>query len=412
MRAKATVTAAVLGLVSTLALSGCGSGSANANRVVYWDTSNPSESSVFAGIAQECGRTGGYEVAVETVSFDQALNNYKTAAQGGQGPDVLRADVGWVAQLAQAGLVQDLSGTPLAADTGDFLAQPLESTRHEGKTYAVPQVTDALALFYNKRKLDEAGVAPPKSWEELRAAAPRLGGQNAFFINNDEYYALPFLYTHGGDLVNPAGKTIDINTPESVRGLQTAKDLLDAGAARTALDQTNSYSNMKTAFTSGEVAMVVDGPWAAAEYLESEEFADPSNLGIAPVPGSATPSPVGGHDYVIRQGSDATDASVKFVQCMSSAQNQAAIAEKLGLLPTRRSAYDSPAVTANRMVSAFKPLVDGAHSRAWIPEGAELLDPLQTAYADILAGRKETKAALDETAKLYKDTVVTDYTQR
>ena len=412
MRAKATVTVAALGLVSALALTGCGSGSANANRVVYWDTSNPSESSVFAEIAQECGRTGGYEVAVEAVSFDQALNNYKTAAQGGQGPDVLRSDVGWVAQLAQAGLIQDLSGTPLAADTGDYLAQPLESTRHEGKTYAVPQVTDALALFYNKQKLDAAGVQPPKSWDELRQIAPKLGGENAFFINNDEYYALPFLYSHGGDMVNTRGRTIDINTPESVRGIQTAKDLLDAKAARTALDQTNSYSNMKAAFTAGEVAMVVDGPWAAGEYLESAPFADPNNLGIAAVPGSATPSPVGGHDYVIRQGSDATDASVKFVQCMSSTENQTRIAEKIGLLPTRRSAYDSPAVTGNRMVSAFKPLVDGGHSRAWIPEGAELLEPLQTAFADVLSGRKDTRTALDETAKQYKDTVVTDYTQR
>ncbi|QUH01218.1 extracellular solute-binding protein [Saccharopolyspora erythraea] len=412
MRPKATATVAALGLVSALALTACGSGAGNANRVVYWDTSNPSESSVFAGIARECGRTGGYEVAVEAVSFDQALNNYKTAAQGGQGPDVLRADVGWVAQLARAGLIQDLSGTPLGTDTGDFLAGPLESTKYEGRGYGVPQVTDTLALFYNKRKLDEAGVAPPKSWEELRDIAPKLGGDKAFFINNDEYYALPFLYTYGGDMVDTQARTIEVNSPESVRGLQMAKDLLDAGAARTALDQPNSYGNMKAAFTSGEVAMVVDGPWAAAEYLESPEFADPANLGIAQVPGSATPSPAGGHDYVVRQGSDATEAATKFVECMSSTPNQVAIAEKLGLLPTRRSAYDSPAVTGNRMVAAFKPMVDSAHSRAWIPEGAELLDPLQTAFADILAGRKDTRTTLDETAKLYKDTVVPDYAKR
>ncbi|MFD0486801.1 hypothetical protein ACFQ0O_06820 [Saccharopolyspora spinosporotrichia] len=114
----------------------------------------------------------------------------------------------------------------------------------------------------------------------------------------------------------------------------------------------------------------------------------------------------------MRQGSDASEAATKFVECMSSTPNQIAVAERLGLLPTRRSAYDSPAVTGNRMVAAFKPMVDSAHSRAWIPEGAELLDPLQTAFADILAGREDTRTTLDGTAKLYKDTVVPDYAKR
>ncbi|GAA4614065.1 maltose/maltodextrin ABC transporter substrate-binding protein MalE [Saccharopolyspora hordei] len=409
MRRKATVGAA-LGLVGALA-AGCGGSSGDPGEVVFWDTSGPAESGVFQEVATDCARTGGYRVRVETVSFDQALNNYKTAAQGGQGPDVLRADVGWVAQLAQAGLIQDLTGTPLAADTADFLPAPLASTQHEGKTYAVPQVTDALALFYNKAQLAQAGVEPPKTWEELKQIAPQLGGDRALFLNNDEYYALPFLYSQGGDLLDVDSRTITVNSPEAVRGVQVAKDLLDAGAARTALDQPNSYTTMKAAFTSGDVAMVVDGPWAVPEYTQSGQFADPANLGIAPLPGKGT-SPVGGHDYVIRQGSDATEASIKFVQCMSSTENQAKIAARLALLPTRQSAYDDPAVAQHPVVSAFRPLVADTHDRPWIPENAELLEPLQTAYADILAGRKETGAALDELARTYQTSVVPDYAQR
>lgn len=411
MSPKATVTAA-MGLVGALTLAGCGGATGDANEVVYWDTSGSAESAVFSEIAQECGRTGGYRVQVESVAFDQALNNYKTAAQGGQGPDVLRADVGWVSQLAQAGLVQDLSGTPLVTDTADFLPNTLESTKFEGRTYAVPQVTDALALFYNKRKLDAAGVKPPQNWDELKAIAPKLGGENALFLNNDEYYALPFIYAHGGDLVDPATKTITVNSPETASGVQVAKDLLDAKAARTSLDQPNSYTSMKTAFTTGETAMVIDGPWAVSEFTASQEFADPANLGIAPIPGSATPSPVGGHDYVIRQGSDATEASQKFVACMSSTASQAKVAAELGLLPTRTSAYDDPAVTANPIVTAFRPLAASTHPRAWIPQNSELLEPLQTAYGDVLSGRKQTRPALDELAQTYQSTILTDYAKR
>ena len=56
----------------------------------------PGPPPVFAAIAQECAAKGGYRVKTETVPFDAALNNYRTAAQGGQGPDVFRAEVAWV----------------------------------------------------------------------------------------------------------------------------------------------------------------------------------------------------------------------------------------------------------------------------------------------------------------------------
>lgn len=408
MRSRATAAATAAALACLLA--GCGSSAGgDPGTVVYWDTSGAGESAVFTEIAQECGRTGGYAVDVQTVAFDQALNNFKTAAQGGQGPDVLRADVGWVAQLAQAGLIQDLSGTPLA-DTADFLPEPVESTRYDGKPYAVPQVTDTLALLYNERALAEAGVEPPRTWADLERIAPALGGDRAMFLNNDAFYALPFLYAEGGDLVDTGTKTITVDSPESVRGLGIAKDLIDSGAARTALDQTNSYSIMKAAFTSGEVAMVLDGPWVIPELSQSELFADGQNLGIAPVPGPG--GPIGGHDYVLRQGSDATENATEFVECMSSTANQAAIAERLGLLPTRRSAYDEPAVADHPVVSAFRPLVENTLPRAWIPEGNELLEPLKTAYAQVLAGHADAGTALDRTAGIYHETVLDGYTRR
>ncbi|MEV1117057.1 extracellular solute-binding protein [Actinosynnema sp. NPDC049800] len=416
MRRTTLVTA--VAAVSALVLTACGGGdggsaSGDSGEITFWDTSGPNEGPAFAAIAQECATKGGYKVKTETVPFDAALNNYKTAAQGGQGPDVFRAEVAWVSQLAKLGYVADLAGTDLVKDTSDFLDTPLGSTKYDGKTYGVPQVTDSLALFYNKKLLADAGVEPPKTWDEVKAAAAKLGGEKTIFVNNDAYYALPFIYGEGGDLVDADAKKIVVNSADNVKALETAKGLLDAKAASTALDPTNSYNNMQAAFTSGEVAMVVNGPWSVADYLKGAAFADPANLGIAPVPGATAgkgSAPVGGHDYVIRQGTKAKDSSVKFIACMSSTESQARIAKELGLLPTRKSAYENADVKANAVVSSFEPVVTAAHPRAWIPEGGELFDPLKIAYADVLAGKKDAKTALDEVAKKYKDTVLPEYT--
>ncbi|MFD1151264.1 extracellular solute-binding protein [Saccharothrix hoggarensis] len=416
MRRTTLVTA--VAAASALVLTACGGGgggstSGDSGEITFWDTSGPNESPVFTKIAQECATKGGYKVKTETVAFDQALNNYRTAAQGGQGPDVFRAEVAWVPQLAKLGYVEDLTGTDLAKDTSDFLDTPLGSTKFEGKSYGVPQVTDSLALFYNKKLLADAGVEPPKTWEELKAAAAKLGGEKTIFINNDAYYALPFIYGAGGDLVDADAKKIVVNSAENVKALETAKGLLDAKAASTALDPANSYNNMQAAFTSGEVAMVVNGPWSVADYLKGAAFTDPANLGIAPVPGDTAgkgSAPVGGHNYVVRKGTKAKDSSIKFIACMSSVESQAQVAKELGLLPTRKSAYENADVKANAVVSAFEPVVTAAHARAWIPEGGQLFDPLKIAYADVLAGKKDAKTALDEVAKSYKDTVVPEYT--
>jgi arabinogalactan oligomer/maltooligosaccharide transport system substrate-binding protein len=405
------------GLAGALVLTACGGGGSTAGsdsgEVTFWDTSGPNESPVFTKIAQDCATKDGYKVKTETVAFDQALNNFKTAAQGGQGPDVFRTEVAWVSQLAKNGLVVDLSDTDLAKDTGDFLDVPLGSTKYEGKSYGVPQVTDSLALFYNKKLLTAAGVQPPKTWDELKAASAKLGGEKTFFLNNDAYYALPFIYGAGGDLVDAASKKIVVGSADNVKGLQTAKGLLDAKAATTALDPSNSYNNMQAAFTSGEVAMVVNGPWSVADYLKGTAFTDATNLGIAPVPGETAGkggAPVGGHDYTIRQGTKAKASSVKFIQCMSSTESQVKVAKELGLLPTRKTAYENADVKAQPVVAAFEPVAKAAHARPWIPEGGQLFDPLKIAYADVLAGKKEPKAALDEVAKAYKDQVLPEYT--
>ncbi len=412
------MTAVAAGLSGALVLTACGGGASNgggdSGQVVFWDTSGSGEHPVFAKLAQDCATKGGYQVKVEQVAFDQALPNYKTAAQGGQGPDVLRAEVAWVAQLAKNGLIADLSATDLAKDTGDFLDVPLGSTKYDGKTYGVPQVTDTLALLYNKKLLADAGVEPPRTWAEIKAAAAKLGGTKTFFVNNDAYYALPFIYGEGGDLLDTANKKIVVNSEQNVRALSTAKDLIDSGAAQTALDQTNSYNNMKAAFAAGQVAMVVDGPWAVVDLLKGEAFTDPANLGIAPVPGATEgkgSAPVGGHDYVIRQGTRAKDSATKFIACMSSAESQATVAKELGLLPTRKSVYDNPEVKAQSVVAAFAPVVEQAHARPWVPEGGQLFDPMKISYADVLAGTKQPKAALDELAKTYHDQVVPDYAQ-
>jgi len=348
---------------------------------------------------------------VRGVPFSELDTTQLSAMEAHQGPDIMIVNSVTVGSFIDRGYLvplDDLIKTN-GLKTDIFYPGMLSSAVYAGKTYGLPIDTGTRVLYYNKKLLADAGVQPPASWDELKADAPKLGGPKAIFLNNDAYYALPFIYGAGGDLLDVPNKKIVVNSAQNVQALETAKGLLDAKAATTALDQANSYNNMKAAFSAGQVAMEIDGPWTVVDLLKGDAFKDPANLGVALLPGKGS-GPVGGHDYVVRQGTKAKASSLKFIQCMSSTESQVTVSKKLGLLPTRKSAYDSPDVKSQPTVAAFEPAIKQTHPRPWVPAGAQLFDQLKIDYAYVLSGQKDARTALDEVAKAYKDQVVPDYT--
>lgn len=385
--------------------------------VTFWDTSDATnEAPKFKQlISQFTAAKPNIKVKYVNVPFSEAQEKFRTAAQGNSGaPDVLRAEVAWTPDFASTGFLADLTSS--VGDTGDYLDTPLSSNQLDGKLYGVPQVTDAPALLYNKAFLAKAGVEPPKTWADIQSAAAKIksanpGVQSAVFLQSGGYFSLPFIYSEGGDLLDVDGKKITINSAEAAKGVQNAVDLVRSGAAKADVTS-DSYNNMMKAFKDGTTAMIINGPWSVADIKTGKAFATAGNLGIAPTPagsGGKSGSPVGGHNYTIYSQSKVKDAAAEFIKFMNSAGSQAYLAKELGLLPTRRSAYDQADVKASAEVSAFKAVLDAATPRPWIPEGGGLFAALDTEYPKALSGRVAPQQALDAVAKAWRSGVVTDY---
>ena len=223
---------------------------------------------------------------------------------------------------------------------------------------------------------------------------------------------LPFMYGEGGDLVDTDAQQIVVDSEENANGLQAAVDLVEKGAAPKP-PAADGYAAMMTAFNEGKVGMIINGPWEVNNIRNAENFGGVENLGIAAVPaGSETAgAPVGGHNYVVYSGMDEkkADAAIAFINFMNSAESQAFLADELGLLPTRKSAYDIDSVKNNDIVSAFKPVVDAAVARPWIPEGGQFFAALDTMAVEVLVQGEDPKTALDKVAKTYKSEVVPEY---
>jgi arabinogalactan oligomer/maltooligosaccharide transport system substrate-binding protein len=420
---------AALAAAGALALGACGGGgggsttevkkdtSQASGTVTFWDTSDATnEAPKFKALTKKFTDSHpNIKVTYVNVPFSEAREKFRTAAQGNSGaPDVLRSEVAWTPDFADQGFLADL--TSAAGDTGDFLPVPLSSNQLDGKLYGIPQVTDAPALLYNKAYLQKAGVEAPTSWEELTTAAAKIKAANpgvdaALFLQSGGYFALPFVYSEGGDLLDVKNTKITINSPEATKGVQDAVGLVKSGAAK-ADTTSDSYNNMMKAFKDGKTAMIINGPWSIADIKTGKAFSDPTNIGIANTPAGdsgKSGSPVGGHNYVIYSQSKVQDAAAEFIKYMATAESQAFLAKELGLLPTRKSAYDLPDVQSNPVVTAFKAVMEKATARPWIPEGGDLFAALDQEYPKALSGKESPQDALNNVAKAWKSGVVTGY---
>ncbi|MFG2296571.1 extracellular solute-binding protein [Streptomyces sp. NPDC048603] len=380
--------------------------------VTWWDTSGDAEKATFQKIAEAfTAKHPKVTVKYVNVPYGDAQNKVKNAfSSGSDAPDVIRADVGWVADFASLGYLDEVpAGTAKKVDA-DFLKQAAASGKYEGKTYAVPQVIDTLGLFYNKKMLADAGVQPPKSLEELKTAAATIkaktGKTGLYLRGDDSYWSLPYLYGEGGDLVDAKTKTVTVDNEAGVKAFKAARDLVTSGAATT--NATDGYVNQQTAFKTGQVAMMINGPWAVADTYAGDQFKDKANLGVTAVPaGSAAQgAPQGGHDLAVYAGSKNRSAAHAFVEYMTSQEVQVQTTKELSLLPTRTAAYEQPDVKGNEMVAFFKPAVDKAVERAWIPENGSLFEPLKVEWTKAVTGASSpedaAKAAGAEFRKILK----------
>ncbi|MGW8491248.1 extracellular solute-binding protein [Streptomyces sp. NPDC055886] len=415
MRRGITATALVAALA--LAATACGSDDETGSKssgelsgtVTWWDTSSVgSEDKVFKKLAEGFEKKHPkVDVKYVNVPFGEAQNKFKNAAQAGDGaPDVIRSEVAWTPDFANLGYLAPLDGTAALKNQDDFLKQAVASTKYEDKTFAVPQVIDSMGVFYNKKMFKEAGVEAPANLDDLKTVAKKIkdktGKTGLYLRGDDPYYFLSFLYGEGGDMVDAGSKSVTIDKPEGVEAFKAVKALVDDGTAKT--DASDGWENMMQAFKNGDVAMMINGPWAVADTLTGKEFTDKGNLGVAPVPaGSAAQgAPQGGHNLAVYAGSKNLEASYAFVEYMTSVDSQATAAGELNLLPTRTSAYAKKEAVDSEIVGFFKPVVETAVERPWIPEGGSLFEPLRIEYTKVLTGQTTPEKAAKATGDSYR----------
>ena len=382
--------------------------------LTYWYTESPAEQPEIKQLINQFNSSQSY-VNINAVNkpFSVTESAFTTAGLAGQPPDVLRAALGWVGQFASQGDLLNLQPYFSQIQSGDseYPDSPLGTTRglaydyYRGALYGVPQVTDFLALLYNKYELWKAGItSPPATMYQFQADAIKVVQSEkrtyGFETNGSSYDALPFLYAFGGGMIDQ-NNNIVVDNPGSVAGLTF---LLNLQNYYRVMPQHVNFSDEPTSpmvndFKSGKTAMIFDGPYDVSQILQGPSFyKDRGNLGIAAIPTGPygqTGSPLGGQSYVISAATDYPAEAASFISFMSQPTSQIAIAMMNHTLPPlSSSAYAHKSLSSDRFISAFLSIAGTAVGPPAIPQATQLDETFDPNIAEALDGVESPYQAL------------------
>lgn len=404
---------AALGLTSILigsVLTGCGGAEGKADKgtsnkdekveitLAGWGSS-PDESELLKQVLADFEQKHPNIKVKHEVITDQYMDVMKTRLIGGQGPDVFYLDAFEAPGLIETGVLEPLDDYVTEEfDTADFEKPLLEAFQKDGKTYGFPKGYSTLALFYNKKMFQDAGVEVPKTWDELREVSKKLTkGQEVYgFGQNAELARTYFIAESKG------GKVVEDNKaafadPKVIEGLQPYLDqaLIDKTAAQPSQVGAGWTGEM---FGQGKAAMVIEGNWAIP-YLQST-FSG-IEFGTAEVP------TIDGNNgtmaftvsYVMNAASEKKQASWELISYLTGKEGMETWTSKGFELPSRKSVAEKLGFDKDELRGA---LVAGApYATVW-SEGTNLpiiFNNFNNQFVSAYLGEQPLEDALKEAEK-------------
>lgn len=250
-------------------------------------------------------------------------------------PDVMEIGNTYVTAHADAGALADL--TPNAADLGadSWVGTLKDAGTYDGKNYATAMYAGARAVLYNKAMFKKAGVEPPKTLEELTAAADKLVAAfpakdfSAFYLPSQDWYvAMPFVWDNGGEIAVKNGDKWEsgLDDAPAVEGLKTYFELAKKySKAPKDADETKNNN----VFAAEKAAMIFTQGWQIGGIVElNAKLKD--GIGAFPMPGkNGKPAPtfLGGSNMAIAEKSQQPELAIELLKEFTGDDFQKAMAD-------------------------------------------------------------------------------------
>ena len=277
----------------------------------------------------------GVKVNMEAVPWGTCQDKSTTLAAAGDPVSLSYMGSRTLKQLGENNLIVPV--TIPKKDQAKYQPGILNTVSHMGKFWGFPHAFSTKALFINCGMIEKAGMRceDPRTWDGMYKMAKRvkdkLGvagvGVTGKDFDNTMHQFLNYLYSNGGQVIDPDTNKITLNSPQTVEALEFYGKL-----ASVAQDGPTAFerSQVKDLFNDEKVAMYINGPWGRGQHKET--------LKTITVPIPAGPSGTNGtllitDSLAVFKGTGHEDVAMELARALSSGTAQYDLDSSWGLTP-------------------------------------------------------------------------------
>ena len=383
-----------LAVVASLALAGCSpassensnSDNSSANTLTVWVDAERVEALKPAAAAYT-EKTG---VEVDLVSKDNATlkDDFIQQVPTGKGPDITMGAHDWLGELVTNGVVSPIE---LGDKADDFLPVAITASTYDGQVYELPYAVENLALLRNADLVPEAA----SSYEDMITKGTAAGVTYPFLVeqgvDGNPYHLYPFATSFGAPVFGTdASGGYDATKLEigNAGGEAFASWLASQGKNGTGVFNTEITGDIaKTAFTSGDAAFWLTGPWNVGAALEAG-----INLAVDPIaaPSTGTAAPFAGVKgfFISEQSANKVAANDFLVNYIATEDVQTALFESGQVLPALKASVE--AASSDPVVAGFAAVGAQAVPMPAIPAMGQVWQFWGIAQAAVINGEDPT----------------------
>jgi len=277
----------------------------------------------------------GVTVNIESVPWANCQDKSMTLAAAGNPPSIAYMGSRTLKQLASNDLILPIE----MSEERKALYQPgvLGTVNIEGTVWGMPHAFSTKALYMNCDLIESAGATceAPATWDDMYTLAKTVVdntdaagiGLAAKDFDNTMHQFLNYLYSNGGQVLDPATGDVTLNSAQTIEALEFYGKLVDvAQDGPTAWER----DGMVDLFNDGKIAMYINGPWGRGRH--NEEI----NQKIVPIP--AGPSGESGSILItdsiaVFKGSGHEELAMELAEAITSGEEQYKLDESWGLTP-------------------------------------------------------------------------------
>lgn len=288
----------ILGLVAGVgALSGAFMAAAPAKdlTITTWTATSPGLQDWWKVIERKFEEANpGVKVKVENVAFGDYIRTLTTRLIAGSAPTVVHVPLPTInlPAWADAGFLRPLDQKIGAVDIAKTWPANQSAMAWKGANYGVLLVHYGYVFFVNEKMFSDAGLAIPKSKEELLSAAKALSknGKYGFAITDDNTVnfmrdALEFVTGFGGQWISN-GKW-NFTDQKVVAAINMWRDI-----ALNYAPKGTDINAKRQAFYDGNVAMMIENPSVWPNVSAAAKPNVVGDLHLAPMPFDVKPGDV------------------------------------------------------------------------------------------------------------------------